>query len=319
MKARVGIIGTLNMEVSLGRFEDFPGWGKQVLGDALSVEEAGSALRVAFPLVKFGLTPYVMGAVANDLYGERILCRMKECGISREFVRKIEGNSTGMCISLIRKDGERTLLSYLGALKQLQVAHLFSWEKLLGRGDYLLLTGYFVLPGLRSKNLAEFFRRMRKKGVKILLDTGWDPEDWNETVRKEVIALLREVDIFFPNLEEAFAISGRDKVEEILREISQYGPGEIFLKMGKKGSAVYTEGRIYKREAFRVEARDTTAAGETFNAGVIFGLLNGWGKKEILEFSNALVSLVISRPGSGYPELGRIKKWIRERKGEEES
>lgn len=317
MKAKVGITGTLNMEISLGRFKDFPGWGKQTLGDILKVEEAGSALRVAFPLLRLGLNPYVMGIVGNDLYGESILAKIIDYGLSQKLVRRIENKPTGICISLIRKDGERTLLSYLGALEDLEVSHLCIWEGLLGKGDYMLLTGYFVLPGLRKGNLSSFFQRMRRKGVKILLDTGWDPEDWGREVREEIISLLREVDILLPNREEASIISGQENLEEIMEGISRYGPQKIFLKLGKKGSAVYTEGKIYKKNAFPVKVKDTTAAGEVFNAGVIFGLVKDWKEEKILEFSNALVSLVISHSESEYPELKKVKEWIAKNKGEE--
>ncbi len=143
---------------------------------------------------------------------------------------------------------------------------------------------------------------------KILLDTGWAPDDWQESTVREVLSVLEYVDVFLPNLDEAEALTKGKFPDEMAYKLSSYGPETVIIKLGEKGSFARTQGKIFIQDAFPANAVDTTAAGEAFNAGVLYGLVNKWKMEEILKFSNALASLVISKVSNQYPTLDEVRK-----------
>ncbi len=67
-------------------------------------------------------------------------------------------------------------------------------------------------------------------------------------------------------------------------------------------------GEITRQKGFPVKAKDVTAAGEAFNAGIIYGLSRGMRDRQIMRWANALAALVISKAGGEYPTLSEVKK-----------
>ena len=313
MNEKVCIIGTLNMELILGKLTQIPAWGTQSVVEDLKLTAAGSAARVAFPLSRLGAKSYIVGNVGTDTYGHEIINTIRRYGLSTEGIEETDHQQTGVCVSLVREDGQRMFVSFLGSLSSFNEDAIIRHYQLIQEADYLLLTGYFVLPGLRARSLRDIFRKAKQDGKVVLLDTGWDFGGWSKQTREEIFSLLEYVDIFLPNYDEARMLTGYSSVDDIAKELLSYDTARVIMKSGDEGSFAISEGRIYKEPAFPTQVVDTTAAGEAFNAGVLFGLINKWEIRRILRFSNALCSLVISREDEYYPTLEEVEKKIKGR------
>ena len=100
-----------------------------------------------------------------------------------------------------------------------------------------------------------------------------------------------------------------------LERLDENCPGCVIIKLGKEGSVTKTKEGTYQHPAFSIEAQDTTGAGDSFNAGVIFGFLNSWDIRKTLRFANALAAMAITRPkGAGYPTLKDVKDYLKNSK-----
>ena len=320
MKERIAIIGTLNMEVILKGIKRYPEFGTQIFVDDYQSIPAGSALRVGLPLRRLGQRSLIIGKVGNDRYGKEIVDAVRSKGLATTGIVRDRKHPTGICISFVKTNGERSFVSSLGAVGETDEKLILDNYHLIERTDFLLITGYWALSGFKekAKTWRKILGRAKRDARHILLDTGWDVRNWPKKRKDEILRLLPLVDTFLPNREEAAALSGRRTPEEMCGFLAHKGAGEVIIKLGARGAAGYSprEG-FHRKKALAVEARDTTAAGEAFNAGILFGLTKAWNLKKRLHFANVLSGLYVSSP-ENYPTKNEVKKIIeKEGKGKD--
>ena len=128
-----------------------------------------------------------------------------------------------------------------------------------------------------------------------MLDTGWALDDWAEPTCQEVLSLLPDVDIFLPNLDEAQAMVGNVDGRECAQRLLGHGTGAVALKLGPDGSIWAKGDDMIVQPGYPVKAVDTTGAGDSFNAALIYGIDHGWDMQRTLDFANAFCSVIVSR------------------------
>jgi sugar/nucleoside kinase (ribokinase family) len=149
--------------------------------------------------------------------------------------------------------------------------------------------------------------------VTISLDPGWDPaEAWDADIE----ALYGLLDILFVNRVEAVAL-GKDAdwrraADRLARHVSI-----LVVKGGPDGVAAIHDGRWEEHPGFRVDAVDPTGAGDAFNAGFLFGYLDGWPRTTCLTWGNACGALTVGQAGGSGAFAGRadVERFIRSRAG----
>ena len=198
---------------------------------------------------------------------------------------------SGIAYTFISPNGERTFATYLGAAAMMAPENI---DATMFEGyDYLYVEGYLVQNHaliLRAVELAKL------KGLKICLDLA----SYNVVeADKEFFKLLltEYVDIVFANEEEARAFTGLapEKALEQLHELCEIA----VVKLGAGGSMLMHKGDKVYVEAMPVqEVLDTTAAGDFYAAGVLYGLLHGCGLHQCAEMGSLLAGYVIQTLGT---------------------
>ncbi len=311
------VIGSLNEEIILGPLSKWPGWGRQVFVDSIQRRNAGSAVSVALPLAKLGVKTGVLGVVGDDENSVLIKERLSKAGVETKGIIHVKGKQTGLCVSFFRTDAERAYISALASLTDFKLSHLKEKESYIKTAKIIILTGCFVLPGLSFKDMHWFFRRCRKKWQIVCLDTGWDPQSWQARTLTEIRRVLYEVDVFLPNEDEARIISGKRNLENAIKQLWSFGPDRVYIKRGVQGCiGGQKNGAIISQRGFPVKTKDVTAAGEVFNAGIIYGLLHGMQDKQMMRWANAMASLFLASGGKRYPSKARLLHFIRNDKME---
>ena len=304
------IIGSLNTEIILGPAEDLPAWGSQILVSECERRSAGSAACVALPLAALGVQSAILASVGDDDAGRAILERLRESGLATDSIRIVKTVPTGICISIFAKDGERLYVSSLGAI------HSTTRETLdaarLRESDVVLLTGLFVLPGLGLSDAATWFEQLKRAGKTTCLDTGWDSTGWNQETIEGVRRLLKSTDVFLPNALEARTITGKHPIADAARTLREMGPRTVIVKCDRDGAVGWFDNDFLEDPGFPTRAHDTTAAGEAFNAGVLYALREGFDPTRTLSFANAVAATFLARKG-GYGTLPEVCRLIEER------
>jgi sulfofructose kinase len=119
-----------------------------------------------------------------------------------------------------------------------------------------------------------------------------------DTVTSRTPELLANVTVPIVAEHVPAQLTGSTDLERALRAMRTRHEGLICVTLGAQGSAALDGERFYQVPAVRINAVDTTSAGDVFRAGLIYGLLQGWGTPRMLQFANAAAAVSCSRPGA---------------------
>jgi len=311
MSGQACIVGNLNADLILYPVPDFPSWGTEVIVSSMDWRPGGIA-NALLCLASLGVGVSGLGNVGQDPIGQELLWMLEEAGVDISCIERSPNSRTALSVGLTREDGERAFVTHLGHLPLLDLDLVLRHRAVWKGAQCVLVSGYFLLPGLGFEGTKGLIDEVHAEGGEVLLDTGWDISGWPERSVQEILRLLREVDVFLPSLNEAQALTGQRSAESCLEHLFACGPNCVVLKLGEAGCMARTEDGTFRQPAFPVCALDTTGAGDSFNAGVILGLLRGWDMHRTLRFANAVAALVISRPRDvGYPALSEVEEFLR--------
>ena len=278
------------------QFTDQEGYRKALLhlGDRIEKwASGGSSANTILSLGHLGATPGFIGKVGVDYPGHTYIENCVRHGVTTHFLH--DSLPSGVCISLVSPDGQRTLFDYLGAAANMQPEDLDpTWFEAY---DILHLEGYLVQNHdliLRAIDLA------KKAGLKISLDFG----NFNIVANEHDFfhRLIADVDIIFANEDEATAFSGTSDVETSLQLLADTCEVAV-VKVGDKGAWARQGSLIEKVDAVPVDhVADTTGAGDYFAAGFLWGLGQGESLRKSLERGAVLASKVIQTMGASLDE-----------------
>ena len=222
----------------------------------------GSAANTIHGVAGLGLKTGFIGKVGNDFYGDFMEDEMKRCGITPCLQRG--EHATGMAITFVTPDSERTFAVYLGAALELNAADL-SLDMFRGY-DIFHIEGYLI------QNYDLMRRAMqlaREAGARVSLDLAtYTMVEWHRDFLDEMVE--KYVDIIFANEEESFAFTGKEP-KEALAELSRRCNISV-VKIGKKGSLVQYEDVVIHENACEVQPVDTTGAGDLYASGFLYGM-----------------------------------------------
>jgi len=254
----------------------------------------GSACNTILALGNLGDKPGLIGKVGNDENGRFFERNCREHGITPHLLRD-EERPTGVASTFISADGERTFGTHLGAAACLCPGEL--------RAETFADYGYFYIEGYLVQDHAlilEAIRQARAAGLCVCIDLA----SYNivEAERDFFDRLLHDVDIVFANEEEARALTGLDSPRDALRTIARRGMTAV-VKLGSKGAVAQTGDEHAEAPALRVtDVVDTTAAGDFFAAGFLYGHCRREPLGECLRKGNALAAHVIRTIGTALSE-----------------
>jgi sugar/nucleoside kinase (ribokinase family) len=164
--------------------------------------------------------------------------------------------------------------------------------------DYLKSARHFHLSSLFLQHALEpdvpkLFRELKRAGLTISLDTNDDPSgQWGGVLPD----LLDYVDVLLPNEGEACRMTKKETLDEALSELARRVPC-VAVKCGSRGSVVRAAGKTVAVDAVVVKAVDTIGAGDSFNAGFLFGWLKGWSPDQCAYAGNITGALSTLRVG----------------------
>jgi sugar/nucleoside kinase (ribokinase family) len=273
----VVVIGELNVDLIL-RGDVTPVFGQvEKLVDDAVLTIGSSAAIFACGAARLGLRTAFIGTCGDDEFGRYLLRALSAHGIDTRGVVVNPAIKTGLTVHLSR-GADRAMLTHPGSIPLLRSTDI-DWQ-LLVQARHLHLASYFLLDGLRP-DVPRLFGAAHAAGLTISLDTNYDPsEGWDGGVQDA----LREVDIFLPNETELRRITQRNSVEAGLTQLCDRVP-LVAVKQGVEGATACQHGNFTHAESIPMQVVDTTGAGDSFDAGFIYGYLAGWDVPRTLGFA----------------------------------
>lgn len=302
----VVVIGELNVDAVATGLAQGPKLGLEILATDFQMTLGSASAIFASGVAKLGHEVTFVGKVGRDDFGDFCLEALRANGVPTRHVLRDPAEKTGITLALsTRKD--RALVTYLGAIASLRYEDV-RMSLLKGKG-HLHLTSYFLQGGLRP-SFARIFREARDAGLSTSFDPNSDPtSEWGEDIRE----VLAHTDIFFLNRDEALQLTRARDTRGALRALGSRVPCAV-VKLGAKGAVAVKDGAVASAQGFRVDALDTTGAGDTFAAGFVSAHLEGLSLEECLRRGNACGALSTLKAGgtANQPDREALEHFLRE-------
>ena len=290
MRYDVLVIGDLNVDLNLIGADVTPAFGQgEKLVDDASLNLGGSSAIFACQAARLGLRVAFAGLVGDDTFGHFLLDTLRARGVDTTHVHVHSTIKTGITVHLVRGD-DRAMLTYQGTLAALDAS--YAPPDLLAQARHVHSGSYFVLPRLQP-GLPALFAEARRQGATTSLDTNFDP---TETWDSRLVDALAHTDVFMPNAQELGHISGERELDAAVAWATQRVP-TVAVKLGAEGALARNAATQAQWKPPPVPVVDTTGAGDSFNAGFLYGYLNGWALADAVRLGCACGALSVSGAG----------------------
>ena len=249
---------------------------------ALDTFLGGKGLNQSMALAKAGVEVYQGGMIGED--GQPFLDACAEYGVKADYIRTVPGKS-GHAVIQRDKNAQNCILLYGGANQMLTEEYVDSVLANFEAGDILLLQN-------EVNQMPYIVEKAYGKGMQIALN----PSPFNEKLSAVDMA---KIAIFLLNEVEGNQVTGLTDPDEIIAEMLRRFPkAKIVLTLGKDGAVYADAEQKHFQPIFKVQAVDTTAAGDTFTGYFLAGLLSGLPVPEILKMSAKASSIAVTRAGA---------------------
>ncbi len=274
---------------------------KEQLIEDFHITLGGSAGIFASQCAKLGLRTAGTGIAGNDHLGRMFYEELEKSGVCMEKVRLDGAYKTGVGIALNKRNGDRSILTYMGTIGAVDYE---GFREIIKNTRHLHIASYYLLKDMQDI-YREILPALKRDGVTVSLDTNWDPmEEWKGGLNE----ILPFVDILLANEQEMLAVSGKGTLKEAAGSLQRQVP-VVVLKKGRLGAEAYKSGQRYVfMEQVRVPV-DTVGAGDSFDAGFIYGFLRGCSLEESLKIGCFCGGRSVTRAGGvdGQPSLKELK------------
>jgi ribokinase len=291
----ITVVGSLNADLVVA-VRRFPGPGETVTGHDFAVFPGGKGANQAFAAGRLaaGEMPVRMvGQVGGDAYGEWLRRNLSSAGVDVAHVRTDAAAPTGLAMVAIDPAAQNQIIVVPGANGSFIPGALTGAHHAVADAAVVLLQLEIPLPTVQTAA-----RIARESGAIVVLDPA--------PARAIPEVLLRSIDYLTPNESELSVLTGgapqpslrRGEAVTRARQLIARGATKVVVKMGRQGVLLVTDSAEYLQPAFPVEAVDTTAAGDAFNAGFAFALARGAGHPEALRYGAATAAVSVTRGGA---------------------
>lgn len=298
------IPGEINPDLILsGEVE--PAFGQvEKLVESAALVIGSSSVIFACGAARLGLKVAFIGKCGEDVFGRFMLEEMQKRGVNVDNVIRVPGGNTGLSV-ILNRGVDRAILTHLGLIPALSAEDIP--DELLRKARHLHVASYFLQDALRP-GLPRLFERARSLGLTTSLDTNYDPsERW-----QGVLDLLPLVNVFLPNQTEACSLVREGDVESTAAKLSARVE-TLAIKLGAAGALGVRNGQTVRTASIPVNVVDTVGAGDSFDAGFIYGYLNRWPLEQSLRLAAVCGALSTQAAGgtAAQPALEQAIAYLR--------
>jgi ribokinase len=305
------VLGSLNMDFVV-RVAHLPAPGETVLGSDFRMIPGGKGANQACAAGKLagpGVRARMVGRVGYDVFGDELKASLAAAGVDVAFVHATKSQPTGVALIWVDSSGQNSIVVASGANHAIAPSDVQGFRAAFRDARFALFQLETPLRAVRRA-----IEVAREEGAKTILDPAPAqplPPD-----------LLAQVDILTPNESEASILLGRrpsgislTDAPEIARAVRNLGPSAVVLKLGDQGCFYSDAARDFHVSGFQVSVCDTTAAGDTFNAGLAIALAEHRDLESALRFANAAAAISVTRLGAqaSQPSRAEVDRFIADR------
>jgi len=299
------VVGSINLDL-VARAQHIPRPGETIIGSEFQTFYGGKGANQAVAAAKLGHPTYMVGNVGEDAFGPQLRQALENVGVSTDVVKTVPGSS-GVALITIGASGENNIVVVPGANALLTPEQFEEAAPILRQAGFILTQ--LEIPLETVEYLGEF---AAKNGIPLMLD----PAPARDLPRN----LLKNVNWLTPNESETEILVKADlraddpaSTSVAAEQLLASGPEHVLLKLGAHGCLIAQRDKSQQTiPAFPVEAVDSTAAGDAFNAAFAVALLRGESASDSARFACAVAAISVSRHGAqpSMPTLEEVEEFL---------
>lgn len=285
------VIGSSNTDMVV-KTSHLPIPGETVLGGDFFMNAGGKGANQAVAAARYGNRVVFVAKTGNDLFGEQVRKSMKEDGIVTDYVFIDDEHPSGVALITIDQKAENCIVVAGGA-------NMYLKPEDIDKAKEEILGGDVVLMQLETPiETVEYAAKMAAEaGVKVILNPAPAPA---EPLSKELISNLY---LITPNRSEASRLTGIEvtdlaSAQRAALALYDMGAKNVIVTLGSEGSLVYDGHMMMRVEAIKVEAVDTTAAGDTYNGVLASVIAEGKSLIDAVHEANIAGAISVTRMGA---------------------
>ncbi|MBS4206656.1 ribokinase [Bacillus sp. FJAT-50079] len=285
---KILVIGSYNVGLTC-QTDRVPVWGETLIGHNFSESNGGKGANQAVAAARLGGDVAFVGCLGNDRYGDEGLRMLEAENIDVSGVRRSNNKSTGVGFIFLNAEGENCILVDPGANHDL----LPNDESVLSKVD----EADIIVCQLENRidTVRSALRYAWQSGKTVILNPA--------PANIEALELLQYTTIINPNESELLILNGENpnealsiqKCEELAFNLLDKGPEAVIVTRGENGALIVTQQAVVQVPAYKVEAVDTTGAGDSFTGALAVYLAEGLPLKEAVEKSSIVGSYCVTK------------------------
>ena len=287
------------------RASRLPRGGETLVGQSFATVPGGKGANQAVAAARLGAEVAMIGCIGGDAYGAQLRDALLVEGIDCQAVSEVPGSS-GVALIVVDDSSQNAIVIVAGSNGQLTPASLLAFDAVLQAAEVIVCQ--LEVP---MDTVGYALKRGRELGKTVILNpapaSGPLPADWYACI-----------DYLIPNESEASALSGvpvdsLDSAKVAATHLLKAGAGKVIVTLGSQG-ALFADGQGFEHLlAPKVQAVDTTAAGDTFVGGFAAALASGQSEAEAIRFGQVAAALSVTRAGAqpSIPTLHDVQGFVR--------
>ncbi len=289
-QAKVCVVGSCSMDLVVTSSRR-PGAGETVMGESFKTVPGGKGANQAVAAARLGAEVVMIGCVGDDHLGETILNNFKENRVSVEYVKPVTDMESGTA-HITLAEGDNSIIVVPAANNEVTPDYVQQAAEAIRSSDIVL-----IQQEIPVETVAVVSQICVDANVPLLL---------NPAPARAIDAdVLKHAAYITPNEHEASVIFEDMSLQEALL---QY-PNRLLVTEGSNGVRYYNGEEEAVVPTFKVEAVDTTGAGDTFNAALAVALAEGHSLADSIRFANRAASLSVTKFGAqgGMPTRAEVE------------
>ncbi|MFC0323786.1 ribokinase [Gallibacterium melopsittaci] len=283
------VLGSINADHVI-QVPYFPQPGETLSGKNYHIVFGGKGANQAVAAARLGAKVQFIACIGNDDIGQQMKTSFQQQGIDVNSITTIDGETTGIAMIQVAQNGENSIVISAGANAHLSTDLVAKFAQQITQAEAILMQLETPLEGVM------YAAKIAKQvGTHVVLNPA--PA---RALPDELFSLLTMIT---PNETEAEILTGVKVVDEesakrAAQIFHQKGVAIVLITLGAKGVFI-SHNQLQKIiPGFRVEAKDTTAAGDTFNGALVTALLENQSLEEAIQFAHAAAAISVTRFGA---------------------
>ena len=283
MNKKICVIGSSNID-QFSYISKFPSSGETLIGDSFETGFGGKGANQAVMAGLLGANVYMISCLGNDIFGDSTINNFIENNVNVDHIQRVKVSS-GVAPIWVNAKGENKIIVIPGANNEIDankaitsLQEIENVSYLIGQAEIPMDVNHDVFDYAKQNNITTVFNPAPGK---ILEST-----------------FLKNIDWLIPNENEFQIISGLDVTDENILEFSKTIPCNLLVTQGEQGVLYVENDEIIKFKAPKVDAVDTTGAGDAFVGSFVYGLSKDLKVNDAINLAIDKASLSVTKRGT---------------------